>query len=474
MSAGSRPLRILQVSTSDVAGGAERSASNLAAAFRAMGHESWLAVGNVKYDQPTTFAIANDDRRNALVRSIDRLRNRFERRGAPIRGVGRVLGVARAVAEPLRTLSIARGEEDFEYPATEGLLELPPSRPDILHLHNLHGNYFDLRALPRLSSRVATVLNVRDAWLMSGHCAFGLDCERWKTGCGDCPDLTLFPAVARDATAFNWARKQSILAGSRLNVTTPSQWMMDRVLESIIAPGAVRTRVIPNGVDTATFFPGDRAAARAAVGASADEKILLVAANGLRSNVWKDYVTLRKALELLGATVWPAPIRVIAVGEEAPSETIGNITLTFVPFQRDSAQLADYYRAADVYLHAARVESFGNVLLEARACGTPIVATAVGGIPEQVRALDCEWLPRGLRGHDLGNASGVLVPQRDPAAFAGAVAMLLRDDNARNAIAANGIRHVHNELSLELQAARFVEWYREILAARDSSATHAE
>lgn len=441
-------LRILQVSTSDVAGGAERSARNLAAAYRARGHESSLAVGHRREDGAGTFQIPNDEHRNAAVRAIDRARRAPDALVHRVRGLGRATAALRLAAEPLRSLQRRAGREDFDFPGTRNLLDLPPARPDILHLHNLHGDYFDLRELPRLSHEIPTVLNLRDAWLLSGHCAFSLDCDRWRTGCGSCPDLTLFPSIPRDATAFNWRRKRAIFANSRVYVTTPSIWMMSLVEESIVAPAAVEMRVIPNGVDITLFHPGDRGDARARHGIAENAMVLLVAANGLRDNVWKDYTTLRAALTILGSVSRSEPLVVLAVGEEAPSEKMGSVELRFVPFRRNSEELADYYRLADVYLHAARVESFGNVLLEARACGTAVVATSVGGIPEQIRHRE----------------TGMLVPPADPQAFAQTVETLLADRALRASIAEGGLRHVRDELSLDVQADRFLQWYSEILA----------
>lgn len=444
-------LRILQVSTSDLAGGAERSARNLAEAYRARGHDSWLAVGRQVGSDPYTLRIPNDEERNALVRGIDRLRAQPALHA--VRGAGRLTSALRLLAEPRRALAVEQGREDFDFPGTRHLLELPPERPDILHLHNLHGGYFDLRELPRLSRAAPTILNVRDGWLFSGHCAFPLGCERWKTGCGSCPDLTLFPAVKRDATDFNWARKRAIFAASRVYIATPSEWMMGRVRESIVAPAAVDSRVIPNGVDTRVFHPGDRAAARAAIGIPDATQVLMVAANGLRDNVWKDYHTLRGALEIVGRRPRATPLLLLAVGDTAPAETVGSVELRFVPFQRDSAALAQYYRAADLYLHAAHVESFGNVLLEARACGTPVVATGVGGIPEQIR----------------DGVTGVLVRPGDASEFATAVERVLDDDGLRSSLAREGLRQVTEELSLDVQADRFLQWYQEILAGVGSS-----
>ena len=441
-------MKILQVSSSDVAGGAERSAKNLADAYRDRGHESWLAVGHKRSDDPYVLQVANDESRNAVVRTIDRLRQTREPSIGRVRGLGRIATLARTLAEPERLLAMERGREDFAFPGTQRLLELPPAVPDIVHLHNLHGGYFDLRVLPGLSGRVPTILNVRDGWLMSGHCAFGLGCERWKTGCGSCPDLSIFPGIKRDATAFNWERKRAILAASRLYIATPSQWMMNCVQESIIAPGGIESRVIPNGVDIQTFTPGNRVAERAALGIETNVRVLLVAANGLRHNIWKDYATLRGALERLGSRAWPWPVLVLAVGETAPTERIGSLEMRFVPFISDSQVLATYYRSADLYLHAARVESFGNVLLEARASGTAIVTTNTGGIPEQVAP-----------------GTGMLVESGDSAAFAQAVETLLLDDAMRTAIAASGLQHVRRSFTLDLQAERFLSWYEELARA---------
>src|SRR5207253_206964 len=110
-------------------------------------------------------------------------------------------------------------------------------------------------------------------------------------------DLSIYPAIPRDATAANWCRKRDLLARSRLHVITPSQWLMDKVQDSIVHPAVASAHVIPNGVDLTIFRPAaDRAAARHELSLPQDATILLFAANGIRSNPFKDYPTLRAAL----------------------------------------------------------------------------------------------------------------------------------------------------------------------------------
>lgn len=458
-------LRILQVSASDRAGGAERSAANLHRAYRALGHDSWLAVGARRTAEPHVLEIPNDRLRNAWVRWWTSFR---EQRAAPlgrVRGAGRLTALLRGLGEPRRWADAQLGIEDFAFPGTAQLLALAPSRPDILHCHNLHGGYFDLRELPRLAGRVPTILNLRDAWLLSGHCAFSFQCERWKHGCGKCPDLALYPAVRRDATAYNWKRKREILAPCRLYVTTPSQWLMDRVHASLLAPAIVESRVIPNGVDTSDFSPGDKAAARLELGIAAGARVLMFAANGIRGNAWKDYRALLAAIRIIGAAGAAANVVLLAVGETAPPEQVGAATIRFVPFQGEAATLAKYYRAADIYVHAARIESFGNTLLEARACGLPAVAMAVGGIPEHVKALACDHTADGVRVYERGEATGLLTPAGDGDALARGILFLFDHPDVRRELGENAIRDVDLRFRVSLQADRFLAWYREILAA---------
>jgi len=69
------------------------------------------------------------------------------------------------------------------------------------------------------------------------------------------------------------------------------------------------------------------------------------------------------------------------------TERIGQAEVKFVPYQSSPEDVAKYYQIADVYVHAARADTFPNTVLEALACGAPVVATAVGGIPEQIKGL---------------------------------------------------------------------------------------
>lgn len=230
MASGMRSLRILQVSTTDLGGGAESSAWNLFQAYRARGYASWLAVGYKRTGDPNVLLIPRLPQSMPWTRLCWILHGRMAPLEGQVRGVWRLRYWLRVLAGGWPVIEREMGREDFNFPGSWRLLDLPPERPDVIHAHNLHGDYFDLGVLPWLSNQVPVILNLRDTWLLSGHCAHSFNCERWKTGCGQCPDLSIYPAIRRDATAYNWQRKREVYTKSRLYITTSSQWLMDKVV----------------------------------------------------------------------------------------------------------------------------------------------------------------------------------------------------------------------------------------------------
>lgn len=459
MHAVSDSLRILQVDSVYRHGGAAVVAYNLARSFRARGHRCWHVVGHTETTPVDVYRmpVAPSTRERVLAVASAAADRASPATGDLIRRVGRRLQHRRR-AEP--------GRENFDFPGTRRLLSVPPERPDIVQCHNLHEGYFDLRELPRISRHIPTFVTLHDAWLLSGHCAHSFACERWKIGCGSCPDLTIPPAIPIDRTAENWNLKAEIYRRCRLFVATPSRWLMDKVEQSMLLPGITEARVIPNGVDLGVFAPAhDRGADRASLGLEADAFVVLFAANGIRDNVWKDIATLRAALGY-AAERWKQRrrLRLLAVGEAAPAEAVGAATVEFVAYVDDPAGMAGYYRAADVYVHAARADTFPNTVLEALACGKPVAATAVGGITEQVRSLDMSCADRGVAKWAADSATGVLVPPGDAVALGEAILSLSGDGDLMRRLEHNARRDAEQRFDLERQASDYLDWYASVLA----------
>ena len=413
----------------DLGGGAERVARQLFEGGRQLGHESWMAVGKKLSGDPDVFAIKPPG-------------------GPAVQAWHRLQGYL------LRQFRKRLGHQVSHSPGTWRLLDLAPHRPQIIHAHNLHGlkgGYFDLRALPWLSRQVPFVMTLHDAWLLSGHCAHSFACDRWKSGCGQCPDLTIYPAIRRDATTYNWRRRQEIFAETRLFIATPSHWLMKRVEQSMLRPAITEARVIPNGVDLSIFNPGDRLKARAELKLPPEADVLLFAANGIRNNIWKDYRLLQMAIGKLASHSRTPPLILLALGEAADDERIGKALVRFIPYQSNPRSMAQYYQAADVYLHAAHAEVWGLTITEAMACGCPVVATAVGGIPEQI----------------VEGETGFLTPPGDPTSLAEQVRLLLEDPSLRSAMGTAAAKHARARFSLKQQLASYLDWYETLLASAE-------
>ncbi len=131
-----------------------------------------------------------------------------------------------------------------------------------------------------------------------------------------------------------------------------------------------------------------------------------------------------------------------------PERMVGMGRMMYLPFVSDVSRLVLWYQAADVYIHAAREDNFPNTVLEALACGTPVVATAVGGIPEQI---------------DDG-VTGFLVPKGDSQAMAQRVTELLTNNELRLRMGQQAAETAKQRFGLERQVNEYLNWYEEVIA----------
>ena len=152
----------------------------------------------------------------------------------------------------------------------------------------------------------------------------------------------------------------------------------------------------------------------------------------------------------------------VALGDEAAALGLAGVDVRFVDDQTDPTAMAQYHQAADVYVHAARADTFPSTILEALACGTPVVATAVGGIPEQIRPAHAGAFAQRER-TGLEHATGVLVPAGDADAMAEAVVALLGARVPRRLLGDNAVRDVRERFDLNRQVECYLAWYRTII-----------
>lgn len=438
-------MKILFVSTTDIAGGAEKNALDLYRSFGRGGHDVKLVVGLKTSDDENVVEIDNDANRNMWSGYWRRRQRAFykSKQNRQARGAGWMANLG----ELSRWWQWQLGYEDFSFPGTRKIMLNDTESPDLVHLHNLHGAYFDLRVLAELSRKLPVVVTLHDEWLLTGHCSYTFGCRKWETGCGACPHPDTYPAIKRDATDRNLARKKGIYGQSRLFVTAPSLWLLQQAERSALGAGFAGSRLIPYGIDQDQFRPGDRQRARESLGLPSDGFVFLFLANKARANPFKDFKTLERAIvEIAQKTDREATF--LVVGTEAPAERVGSLTVRYIGYQSDVERVAAIYQAADLFLHAARADNFPLTILESLSCGVPVVATDVGGIREQI---------------DDG-MNGFLVAPGDSQGIAQRALQLMRDEGLRQRMAVAAFETARGKYSLIRQTSDYQVWYEQVMS----------
>jgi glycosyltransferase involved in cell wall biosynthesis len=237
-----------------------------------------------------------------------------------------------------------------------------------------------------------------------------------------------------------------MIKDGRMKVVAPSRWLAEEARRSALF-GRFSISVIPYGLDVDEFAPRDRREAREVVGIPQDAAVILFVAD------WP--AVHRKGISVLVDAVnelryWPN-LLLVSVGHDVPVLD-GALACAHRHLGRvdNDHFLSMIYSAADVFAIPSRQDNLPNTVLEAMACGTPVVGFEVGGITDMVRP----------------GMTGLLAPAHDPAAFGEALAQILRDDEKRAEMSATCRRVAVEEYSLSIQAQRYIDLYRRVCSER--------
>ncbi|MBN8575712.1 MAG: glycosyltransferase [Cytophagales bacterium] len=409
------------------------------------------------------ISLENDRYRSSWFKFFNYLASSFL--SMRVKGSWMLFKIFRALSLPVKEIYNSLGIDYFNYPGIRRkLAQLLEPKNTVIQVYVVHGGYLDLPYLQDVSKKHLVVFRMPDAWLLSGHCAHSFDCDKWKTGCGECPDLSIPPKVKRDATAYNWRKKSEIYKNSRFHIVTPSRWLMNKVEQSMLKQAAVSLNVIPNGIDTEIFSPGLQYESRRILGIDTEATVLLFSANGIKSNRWKDFGHFKEVLNQLASCKFEKQIEFIGLGDRAKDELIGDIKIRYVAYQENTEVLVQYYRSADLYVHPSKVDSFPNSVLEALACGIPVVANDVGGIPEQIRSLEFEGDQQSSQKHSQQDATGILVPAGNSSVFFAAIKYLIDNYECRLQLGENARRDACMRFSQQRVTEKYIKLYHELIS----------
>ncbi|UJH67024.1 glycosyltransferase [Allomuricauda sp. SCSIO 65647] len=253
-------------------------------------------------------------------------------------------------------------------------------QPDIIHLHNLHGYYLNVKALfEYLATKpIPIVWTLHDCWSFTGHCAYFdlVNCQKWKTECSDCPQKNNYPAsFVFDRSKENYYLKKKLFNSlENLTLTPVSYWLKSLLADSFLSD--LPTKVMHNGIDLKKFTVKPSGNFKNKYKPNNEFVILGVA------NPWsprKGYADMLKLSKKVGEDE-----KIIMVGLD--KDKAKGLPKNIIGIEKTESldDLAKLYSLADVFINPTYQDNFPTTNIEALACGTPIITYDTGGSPEAI------------------------------------------------------------------------------------------
>lgn len=262
------------------------------------------------------------------------------------------------------------------------LSEIKELKPDVIHIHNIHGYFLNYRMLFEYlkETEIPVIWTVHDCWLYTGHCYYysSIGCDKWMSGCGNCPQRTAFPTSwFIDRSKQNLKDKSEAFNSikDKLTIVPVSEWIRGEMSRSILKD--CQYQVIHNGIDLNVFDvqPDDKAV-REKYGLGDKHIILGLASIWSKEKGWDDFMEMSKMLN--GDEV----IVMVGVTEEQQNRLPENVV--GIRRTENVRQLAELYSAAVAFVNPTWQDNYPTVNLESIACGTPVVTYRTGGSIEAV------------------------------------------------------------------------------------------
>ena len=260
--------------------------------------------------------------------------------------------------------------------------------PDIIHLHNVHGYYLNIKILFEYLKQkdIRIIWTLHDCWTFTGHCSHFeyIGCMKWTTGCFACEQLSEYPkSMGKDNSERNYKEKKELFTGfDNLTLVTPSVWLANRVAQSYMSE--YHTVVVPTGIDLEQFTPiaeerkSDNLIFRLRNNLNLRNKNVLLGV----ANPWRERKGLSQFVNLSKMLSERNVIVLLGLNDEQLNELPENII--GIGHTDSVEELAALYSMADIYVNLTLEDTFPTTNIEALACGTPVVTYRSGGSAESI------------------------------------------------------------------------------------------
>lgn len=422
-------MKILQINYNDLIG-SRFNGRDLNEYFRHLGHEAqqcvWYKEGNDQF----TWRLSENLHRGAFCINSDLLN--------------------RLITRTEKLLSI----RSLLYPWSVQLFyDHRFLTSDIVHYHLLHNGYFSLLALPRLTSLKPSVWTIHDPWLMTGHCVYPYNCERWKKGCGQCPDLKTFMPMRNDNTRYMFDRKKNILEKSSVDIVVASKFMFEMAQQSPVFANH-RIHYIPFGVDTNIFKRIGSISLRNKYKINPNNLVIAFRAT---DSEYKSLSYIKEVLHRLVPGAYSAQITLMTVDQNGGLEDFKDkYQIIELGLVADEAVMAEFYNCSDMFLMPSTAEAFGMMAIEAMACGIPVIAFEGTSLPEVIFA----------------PAGGLCVPMKDSDALYATIDRLLKGPDELKVIGDEAYRLSRIHYDFEDHANKILALYEDVIIRHSESSAN--
>lgn len=409
-------MKVLHLVAGDLSGGAARGAYWLHRAQRKIGIESSILTNSrTTLNDQFVHSIASNSAKYFATRVLNKL-----------------IGVPILLYPHRKKRIFSMGLSGIDIKKTDQY-----KKSDIIHLHWING-LISIKDIGKIEKPI--VWTLRDMWPLTGGCHYTMECEKYTTGCGQCPQLGSMSA--NDLSRYVMRKKQLRFP---LNMTLVgiSEWLSECAKASS-AFSDQRITTISNNLDTDEFRAKSKADARRELGLESEKKYILLGAQNIK-DFYKGFDLLISSLKQLNQGNYY--LLVFGNADEAAISATG-LPFRAFGFLRDNKSLATLYSAADVFIAPSRMEAFGKTLVESMACRTPVVCFDATG-------------PKDIVEH---KENGYKAKAFDPIDLASGIEWILNQEEAYyEELCSSAERRARNFFDSQVIARQYKKLYEEIL-----------
>jgi len=286
------------------------------------------------------------------------------------------------------------------------ILKIPEvQNADIVHLHWVNKGFLSLEGIESLlDSNKKIVWTSHDMWPFTGGCYHPRGCENYAHGCGNCQYLK--SPGPNDLSQRVYERKHKIWGNGEIKFALPSHWLLARANFSGVISDRQNSRmkVIPNPIDIGYFRPAtdiEKGDAIEFFGLKNNVHTLMFSAANL-ANKAKGFAEFKGICNLLKTQGFE--IQAIIIGDSREMELDMGIPMKHLGFVSDLSILRKAYWCSSIYVTTSHEENLPTTIMESLACGIPVAAFSVGGIPEMIVENETGYLAEKLDFTNLANS----------------------------------------------------------------------